>query len=272
MTEQTTNPYASFAMYWEAGWRGILPLPYQRKTWPPEGYTGHAGADPSYADCFTWAEDGARNIALRMPTNVIGVDVDHYAGKSGGDTLSELVEKHGPLPPTFLSTSREDGISGIRLYRIPVGTVLPTKMPGIDFIQHHHRYAVVSPSIHPEGRQYRWIDERTGENTDTAPSLSDIPELPERWLKGLTVDPKDVSAKADLDGKAAYNILIEMPKGDPCTHIRAAAGRAMMGGDRHDSYNEAVLATLGAGRRGCPGAMTTTSRLHQSRSGNTIRG
>lgn len=262
MTMTTTSPYAdAYASYWDAGWRGVLPLPYQRKTWPPEGYTGHNGADPSYADCATWADDAAKNIALRMPVDVVGVDVDHYGAKTGGDTLHELVARYGPLPPTYLSTSRDDGMSGIRLYRIPVGTVLPTKMPGIDFVQRHHRYAVVAPSIHPEGRPYRWIDERTGQESGI-PNVEDLPYLPESWITGLAVAATDAAAKADIDGHAAKTILTAMPLGEPCTHVRAAAGRAMMGGDRHDSYNEAVLATLGAGRRGCPGAVLTLSRLH----------
>lgn len=263
MTMTTTSPYAdAYTAYWDAGWRGILPLPYQRKTWPPEGYTGHNGIDPSYADCATWADDAAKNIALRMPMDVVGIDVDHYGGKTGGDTLHELVAKHGPLPPTYLSTSRDDGMSGIRLYRIPPGTVLPTKMPGIDFVQRHHRYAVVHPSIHPEGRVYRWIDELTGLEADGVPRVEELPYLPESWIRGLAVDATDAAAKADIDGHAAKTILTAMPLGEPCQHVRAAAGRAMMGGDRHDSYNEAVLATLGAGRRGCPGAVLTLSRLH----------
>lgn len=263
MTMTTTSPYAdAYAAYWEAGWRGILPLPYQRKTWPPEGTTGHNGTDPSYADCMTWADDDARNIALRMPVDVVGIDVDHYGAKTGGDTLHELVAKYGPLPPTYLSTSRDDGMSGIRLYRIPPGTVLPTKMPGIDFVQRHHRYAVVHPSIHPEGRVYRWIDERTGAEANGVPHVDDLPYLPESWISGLAVAATDAAAKADIDGHAAKTILTAMPLGEPCAHVRAAAGRAMMGGDRHDSYNEAVLATLGAGRRGCPGAVLTLSRLH----------
>jgi hypothetical protein len=52
-----------------------------------------------------------------------------------------------------------------------------------------------------------------------------------------------------------------MREGEPCRHILSAAGKAVAGGDRHDSYNEALLAVLGYGRRGCPGAALVIQRL-----------
>ena len=52
MTMTSTNPYAdAYDAYWAAGWRGVLPLPYRKKTHPPTGYTGRNAAEPSYADC-----------------------------------------------------------------------------------------------------------------------------------------------------------------------------------------------------------------------------
>ena len=108
----TADPYAeAFADYWAAGWRGILPLPYGQKTPPPAGYTGHDGVDPSYADCHAMAEEGPANICLRLPADVIGIDVDDNNGKAGGATLSELVGQFVALPPTWLSTSRSDAVS-----------------------------------------------------------------------------------------------------------------------------------------------------------------
>jgi hypothetical protein len=260
----TTSPYAdAYAEYWDAGWRGILPLPYGQKAHPPTGYTGYDGADPSYADCATWAMDGQRNLALHLPTDVVGIDVDAYDDKVGGDTLAELVDKYGPLPPTFLSTSRRDGISGIRVYRVPPGTVLPTKLPGIEFIQKHHRYIVAAPSVHPNGGVYRWIDERTGLDLSGVPRIDDVPMLPAAWVGGLEVESRH-AIKADIDAAKAAVILGEMPGGDPCDHILRHAGKALSGGDRHDSYNEAVLAVVGAGRRGCPGARPTVARLRKA--------
>jgi hypothetical protein len=260
IVDQSTNPYEEYLQYWDAGWRGILPLPYGQKSYPPKGWTGHDGVDTSFPDCLTFLEDGQQNICLRMPANVVGVDVDHYGDKTGGDTLTQLVEKFGALPPTIMSTSRDDGISGIRLYQIPAGSVLPSKLDGIEFVQRHHRYAVVWPSIHPSGRTYQWIDERTGKPCDI-PNIADLPELPARWVNGLVTDAKEHAVKANINNDQAANILAQMPQGDPCQHMTQAAGKALAAGDRHDSYNEAVLAAIGYGRRGCPGIHPTIKRL-----------
>lgn len=262
MSAIVTSPYAdAWTAYWDAGWRGVLPLPARRKKTPPEDYTGYDGVDASYADCTTWADEGEQNICLRMPRDVVGIDVDHYDGREGGATLAGLVDKYGALPPTWMSTNRDDGISGIRLYRIPQGTDLPTKLPGIELIQWYHRYAVVWPSIHPEGRPYRWIDETRGVAVDGVPSLADIPDLPTSWVDGLAVEEKERASKSAISDNEAAAILAGMPSGEPCEHMLRNAGKALGGGDRHDSYNEAVLAVVGAGRSGCPGAATIIKRL-----------
>jgi hypothetical protein len=254
------GPYASaFRAYREAGWPGVLPLPPARKKHPPNGYTGHNGTDPSYADCQTWADNGhgGGNICLRLPDGIIGLDVDAYDGKPGADTLARLVDQHGALPPTWLSTSRADGISGIRLYRVPPGTRLLDGLPGIELIQRHHRYIVCQPSIHPEGRPYEWVDERSG-TLGEVPAVADVPDLPPGWIEALR-DGGQHTAKApaaDVPG-----IIDALPHGAPCRHIQHAAGHALLGGARHDTYNAAVLAVLRHARNGCPGARDVLPRL-----------
>lgn len=261
MTVTIANPYSQFPAYWDAGWRGILPLPHGKKTWPPDGYTGHTGIEPSYPDCQAWSETGPRNLALRLPPDTIGLDVDHYEQKTGGHTLSQLVAKHGPLPPTVISSSRGDGISGIRLYRVPPGHTLLTKLDSIELIQHHHRYVVAWPSLHPNGGTYQWIDERTGQTLTQPPHHDTIPHLPQAWLHGLTTSSSE-HPKTGLTAEQGHAMLAAMPSTEPpCQHIHTHAGKALTGGDRHDSYNEAVLAVTGAGWRGCPGAPATLQRL-----------
>ena len=260
----TDNPFAeAFDAYYNAGWRSIFQLPYGQKFPPPTGYTGRDPAIPSYADLMTWADDNKPyNIGLRLPPGVVGLDVDDYNDKGGGATLATLISGFGPLPPTCMSSSRGDGISGIRLYRVDGDVELVTAIRhGIEIIQKHHRYVVAWPSVHPEGGIYQWIDERTGETMVSPPKVADLPYLPAAWVNMLAAAARKETAKADLTGDQARAILEQMPTGEPCRHILAATGKALTGKDRHDAYNEAVLSVVGAGRRGCPGAAAALDRL-----------
>jgi hypothetical protein len=177
--------YASaYPLYRDRGWAPIK-LAAHTKYPPPPGFTGHNGADPSGADMHDWGEqepDG--NIAIRLAAGVIGIDVDAYNDKTGAATLAEAEKRWGKLPPTYRSTSRDDGISGIRLYRVPDGVLLADRIAfpdleigDIEIIQHHHRYVVCWPSIHPSGATYRWIDEIDGSVMDYPPALVDLPHL-----------------------------------------------------------------------------------------------
>lgn len=191
MSEPT--PYADAAEhYWSAGWTGILPIPYRSKTLQKKGWTGHHGAWPSYPDIRAWLDnphpdEGGGNIALRLPHDVIGIDVDAYDGKNGAATLSAAESQHGPLPATWRTTSRDDGISGIRLYRVPEGLAWPGQIgPHTEIIQYCHRYALVWPSIHPDtGGTYRWINP-DGVTSTVIPHIDALPELPDAWLVGIT--------------------------------------------------------------------------------------
>lgn len=191
----TSGPYArAAALYADAGWHGILPLPPRRKKSPPEGYTGEKGVNPSRADVQTWSENGQGrgNIALRMPLDVVGIDVDLRDGAA--TTLDGLGGQWGQLPKTVMSTSRDEG-SGIRLFKVPSGLRWRDCGDGVQTLWWGYRYVVVWPSIHPEGREYHWIDERTGEVLDQAPTPHDLPELPQAWVDGLTGGKDSTGAK-----------------------------------------------------------------------------
>jgi hypothetical protein len=166
-----------------AGW-SPLPVPRGKKGPPPEGFTGHRGRRPTEGDVVAWCrERPGDNVALRMPPDVVGLDVDAYRG--GAEGLAELVERYGPLPPTVRLTSRTDG-SGIALYRAPVGTILKgAPARGVDVVQHSHRYAMAPPSIHPSGAQYRCLGD-ADEETEL-PEPGELPELPWPWIEGLSV-------------------------------------------------------------------------------------
>lgn len=242
--------------YWQAGWRGILPLRRAHKKTPPAGFTGRAGQTPSYADVLAWADlypDG--NLCLRLPDGVIGIDVDAYGAKTGAAALTEAEKRWGHLPDTVRTTSRSDGISGIRLYRIPAGVQLNE---GIDFpdlgvgdieiVQRHHRYALAWPSTHPEGGQYRWLN-HAGQPA-TIPNIDDLPELPTAWIKALTHTPETI-----LNPDAVYSTPEALTNGTPSSKVAQRLRQAIKelnlpGQSRHDTARKHVLALLRLGKLG----------------------
>ena len=153
-----------------------------------------------------WAEEEpGGNLAIRLPVDVIGIDVDAYGSKTGAQTLAEGEKRWGKLPYSPRSTSRDDGISGIRLYRVPPGIELvgviefPELGVGdIEICQRHHRYVMGWPSIHPSGRRYQWLGIDDGP-LDEPPTPGDIPDLP-AGVAGRARKPEHNDA--DLGGRS----------------------------------------------------------------------
>lgn len=179
--------YSFAPNYWEAGWVP-LPLPHGHKTPPPRDTTGRGARQTSYADVQTWLDENPdANIALRMPKNVVGLDFDTYKD-SGVSAHDDLLAALGPLPATWRSSSRDDG-SGILFFRADPDATDDLRDPrgsggGLEIVRWSHRYAVVAPSLHPEGGTYRWYG--PDGRPSRAPRVDDLPELPKAWLEGLT--------------------------------------------------------------------------------------
>ena len=241
----TATPFASHVdRYISAGWVGVLPLPAKAKKSPPTGFTGANGAYATVTDIDEWrTHQGTGNIGLRMAPDVIGIDVDNYGTKTGGATLDDLRNQLGELPDTCISTSRLDGVSGIRFYRLTEPVKLVGSLPGIEIIQRHHRYAVVAPSIHPEGRPYMWL--RDGEVVDV-PNVDDLPELPAAWVEHLRADRRSGVERHAMATGTEVSPAVEKAFG------RAAMG--MSAGTRHDTTLRSLTTLLRFERQEHPGA------------------
>ncbi len=259
-----SDPYADgYALYWQAGWRGILPLPYAKKKNPPAGFTGATGTDPTFPDVHAWADGtgGNHNICLRMPANIIGIDVDAYGDKAGAITLASREEQWGPLPPTWRTTSRDDGISGIRLYRIPEGLAWPGVVgPGIETVRRDHRYAVAWPSIHPEGGTYRWIDADGITTTSVVPDPDTLPLLPPAWVEGLTAGVIATEVERNTMGEdRAMLWIVRLPRAteDPCARMAKAVQQAIadIDGGAHDGATSGAARVLRLGAEHHRGAV-----------------
>ena len=268
-TDPTPGPYAQAApAYWRLGW-SPLPLPAKQKTPVPKGYTGAAGTNPSFPDVQAWTEDrGDGNIALRLPPDILGIDVDHYDGKPGGLVLNALEEQLGALPPTWRTTSRDDSHSGIRLYRIPAGLRWPGSLgPGIDTIRHDHRYAVAWPSVHPNGGTYRWITPAGVPTISDLPDPTTLPDLPDAWITHFTNgEAATDQPRADLADTAARTWVADHGTGTPCRVMAGVLERALTDlrttTTRHDTALQATNRIIWIAGEGHAGAALA---LHETR-------
>lgn len=268
-----TNPFADAATgLRRLGWMGTVPLPFRKKSPPETGWTGAKAGRvyPSGPDVQEWIDERPhpQNICLRLPEDVVGIDVDAYTKADGtvklGDvSFARAVEEWGPLPATWMSTSRSDGQSGIRLFRVPTGLRWPGKVGenGIDVIHWGHRYVVCSPSLHPEGRPYRWVSPQ-GVPAEFPCAPRDLPEMPRAWVEGLT---RNVPAADRVStGATVTQYVATLRAGaDSCDIVDHTLGElvdATTGGNRHDDVRDKVLflVRLGAwGHRGVQAALDT---------------
>jgi hypothetical protein len=266
----TSAPYGEAAHgYCRAGW-SPLPLPEGAKHPPPKGWTGYGAPNVSGPDVEGWKEAGrgTGNIALRLPESVIGLDLDAYDGKQGEATMSDAVARLGPLPETWVSTSREDGTSGIAFYRVPTGLCWADALgPGVEVVHHGHRYAVVAPSIHPNGRRYRWLRGRSRQPVSHEPFVGDLPELPESWVEHLSRGSvEDRGRKADLAEGEVARFVADAPTGEPCRYVDRLVRQAVEGmgvnGSRHDHTRSHVLQLVRAADQGHHGTQAALDTLH----------
>ncbi|CAN5601300.1 hypothetical protein BH24ACT5_BH24ACT5_17360 [soil metagenome] len=254
----TDTTFGVARVYIGLGWSPI-PLPAGKKWPPPNGITGWRGRYTTVTDLehFDWSG----NIAIRLPSDVIGIDIDVYDG--GDASLAGLEERLGGLPPTRWSTSRTDG-SGIGLFRVPVGTVLVTDpAKGIDIIQAHHRYVVCAPSIHPKtGQQYRWLDEADDDYVDDPGEPGDLPDLPWAWIAGLASE-KTGAANAATPAAADAFIAAHMSSTRPAAlkGVRSSLTDVTVGG-RHDALVTAACWAMREAAAGLYPAEEAVAALH----------
>jgi hypothetical protein len=166
-------------LYREAGWLGALPLPKGKKNPPPKGYTGAGKEYPTEAKVESWLSNKEicyGNIGLRLAEvdrefwpsylpavyagnapdgwELIGIDIDDYKGKEGGNQREALeYQLDCELPATALSSARwgSGGSSCIAIYFVPKGYRFMGKAAdSIEIVQKRHRYMVAWPSVNPD--------------------------------------------------------------------------------------------------------------------------
>jgi Bifunctional DNA primase/polymerase, N-terminal len=273
--EKEVGPFGKAALsYYKAGWPSVLPIWKGSARDKQPMVSGYHGRDGTWPDDITMALWASRyklaNIALRLPRWVIGLDVDHYDDKYGGDTLADLEDQLGPLPAGPVSTSRDDGVSGIRLLQVP-GDYVSSHWPSqagddIEVITWYERYVICAPSVHKTGREYEWSIPELSEYPEgrfsikRPPKPSDLPLLPEDWCEYLAGKAGADDARwngRSYDGPARA-WLTEYGGGDECEYMQEVSPRwvfgVMNGGSAHEAAKLAVAQAVKAVAEGHTGA------------------
>lgn len=294
--------------YLKAGW---LPIPLQPKDKRPasDGYTGKKNKYPSTNSAKVAFVKGFKddpkveesaNVGVWLSDEVIGIDVDDYStsggrSKKGYDELAELIEELGDLPPTWVSTARSDGKSGIRFFRIPMGLSWSGKASSnIDVIQRGHRYAVVAPSIHPDiDAQYCWytaeewsLAEERGDCNGLGsitpavvngkpvgiPVVADLPFLPDKWVDYLTRG-RMASTEKSIDMDSTYDEVKDWysehtRQGEMCRsmkkRLKTAIDRVENESAAHDPLVAGHFSIIMAGVEGHSGSTKAVNAMNKA--------
>lgn len=256
--ERPTGNYATAAdIYSAAGWQGILPVPAGRKEPPPVGYTGKDGRWPSKADMWDWRihQPPDCNVALRLPPDVIGLDVDQYGDKLGWDHLIDATRTYGlpTLQPTWRSSARESP-SGILFFRVPAGVRLKGEAaPGVEIIQYHHRFAIVWPSLHPKLlTPYLWTPPG-GKAGIVVPRPTQFTWMATPWVDYLT-DHGTLAVPADLPAPLAHREELWDDAVQRLYHTGTFNLRGARAGSRHEQARGLCMALCRMEQNGLAGS------------------
>ncbi|MCW4456408.1 AAA family ATPase [Flavobacterium sp. MXW15] len=179
------------------------------------------------------------NLGVRLPADVVVVDVDPRNFPAGRDSLAELAAAFGlPLTsaPHVLTGNLEH--PGHHFYfRKPAGAVLLDSVDGFAGVELKSlgRQVVAAGSVHPTGGLYRWASD--------SPPLPDMPDLPAKLVeKARRPDrpKKQATGAGELTPEQLAETLAQL---DPCD----------FGEKQHDRWRDLMMAchfaTDGEGRQ-----------------------
>jgi hypothetical protein len=266
----TTRPFGDNALQLKAAGWAPIPILGGGKGTTPGGVTGHEGVDLEGERLQQFVRRfGKCVVATRAPIGddfwTIGVDVDHYGDKRGGDTLARWeIEFKEPLPPTYVSTSRDDGVSGIRWFKVPVGWRGQANHPSVELVQRWHRQGVMPPSLHETRKvPYRWVAQG-GLPVVDIPVVADLPWLPESYLESLRDDRPVTHGRVEIDDEDVRQLLTD---GEPCHAVKTALAKyqelAGEGRACHDSMCVVQLRLLRLGEQGHQGVGVAMETLYE---------
>lgn len=244
---------------------GFSPLPAKGKLLLVTGVSGIDGRMATAHDVSRWADEYAdADVVLRLPTDVIGLDVDAY--KDNLEALAKLERRHGKLPETWNADSR-GGDGGKLLYRVPLrDSKWKSDIGGITTIQHTHRYVLVAPSYNEKSESVvKWYHGLGGpEIVDEIPDVADLPMLPAAWVAELLYAER--YRQTTKTNPTDFDIFTLFTQGAPCEFMNKLIdyGEATLRGAYTSGLHDAGLHVIGRVlRAGCNGHTGVETALNQ---------
>ncbi len=206
--------------YAELNWK-VFPVGARSK-FPLAGSHGFKDATTDEATIRGWwSVTPAANIGIATSSQFFALDIDNKSG--GFETLEDLQDKLGCLPDTL---QQETGGGGRHyIFSAPEGMRVSNSTgvvgQGID-VRGEGGYIVVAPSLHQNGREYRW--------DGTQEFLSPVLPAPE-WV---------ISCMATERGRGLARVLPEkIPNGRRNeTLFKIACRYRHNGGDEKEIFNQ----------------------------------
>lgn len=194
-----------------------------------------------------WQRWPRANVAIRtgVVSGLVVIDVDPPHG--GGDSLSTLTARHGPLPATMTVRT---GSGGAHLYLAhPGGQVRNTAGTrlgaGID-VRGDGGYVIAPPSVHASGARYSWSTV-----AETAPPVPSWlverlrpPAPPSALTPEVRIDPSTATAWARSALEREVEFVRSAPMGQRNMTLNRAAfslGQIVSGGGLDADEVEALL-------------------------------
>jgi hypothetical protein len=195
-TLDPTTPHAAARRYAALGWR-VLPIRPGGKRPPMQAWQDAATVDTTIIDAW-WTglySDHGVGIATGAASGVWVLDVDVADGKAGDETLAELEDTYGPLPPT---PEQITGSGGRHLFFAwPTSVDIRNSAsgalgPGLD-VRGTGGQVVAAPTVHANGQPYSWVDGHE-------PWTIGVAEAPGWLLAMLTPAPAPAAPPASTQG------------------------------------------------------------------------
>jgi hypothetical protein len=143
----------------------VIPIKQGEKRPPMSGWQNAATTDPT--TIRQWFEGQFRDCGLGIATGecrnryLIVVDIDDREQYRGSDTLADLEQLHGKLPDTLEVITGSGGRHIYFLTDAPIRNEASGKLgQGID-IRGIGGQVLAPPTVHPNGKEYQWTDERS---------------------------------------------------------------------------------------------------------------